>query len=282
MGRTENINVFQDTMNLCKNNDRIRESVHNSAEGQKLILEEDAIVESDKNRYKEKARITVSAKRTFEAASRYKNTKTAVHNFASASNPGGGVERGANAQEECLCRCSGLFKCLNAPDAWSGFYMAHRAEHDPIHNDDIIYTPDVLVFKSDTVKPELMDEADWYEVDVITCAAPNLREKPSNAFNTGDGKDAIKITDKELLAIHEKRLRRILDVTLNHGVETIVLGAFGCGAFMNNPNVVAQASKNVLNEYLYAFKNIEFAVYCSPKDDINYRIFDRVFRPYTK
>ena len=66
MGRTENINVFQDTMNLCKNNDRIRESVHNSAEGQKLILEEDAIVESDKNRYKEKARITVSAKRTFE------------------------------------------------------------------------------------------------------------------------------------------------------------------------------------------------------------------------
>lgn len=119
MGRTENINVFQDTMNLCKNNDRIRESVHNSAEGQKLILEEDAIVESDKNRYKEKARITVSAKRTFEAASRYKNTKTAVHNFASASNPGGGVERGANAQEECLCRCSGLFKCLNAPDAWS-------------------------------------------------------------------------------------------------------------------------------------------------------------------
>ena len=262
MGRTENINVFQDTMNLCKNNDRIRESVHNSAEGQKLILEEDAIVESDKNRYKEKARITVSAKRTFEAASRYKNTKTAVHNFASASNPGGGVERGANAQEECLCRCSGLFKCLNAPDAWSGFYMAHRAEHNPIHNDDIIYTPDVLVFKSDTVKPELMDEADWYTVDVITCAAPNLREKPSNAFNTGDGKDAIKITDKELLAIHKKRLRRILDVALNNKVETIVLGAFGCGAFMNNPNVVAQASKNVLNGYLYAFKNIEFAVYC--------------------
>lgn len=92
----------------------------------------------------------------------------------------------------------------------------------------------------------------------------------------------IKITDKELLAIHEKRLRRILDVALSNKVETIVLGAFGCGAFMNNPNVVAQASKNVLNEYLYAFKNIEFAVYCSPSDDTNYRIFDRVFRPYTK
>ena len=60
MGRTENINVFQDTMNLCKNNDRIRESVHNSAEGQKLILEGAAIAEPDKKRYKEKSRITVS------------------------------------------------------------------------------------------------------------------------------------------------------------------------------------------------------------------------------
>jgi len=71
-------------------------------------------------------------------------------------------------------------------------------------------------------------------------------------------------------------------VALNHGVETIVLGAFGCGAFMNNPNVVAQASKNAVNEYLYAFKNIEFAVYCSPSDDTNYRIFDRVPKLYTK
>ena len=89
MGRTENINVFQDTMNLCKNNDRIRESVYNSAEGQKLILEGDAIAEPDKKRYKEKARITVSKKRTFEAASAYKDTKTAVHNFASASKDSG-------------------------------------------------------------------------------------------------------------------------------------------------------------------------------------------------
>ena len=61
-----------------------------------------------------------------------------------------------------------------------------------------------------------------------------LKRETKQSFNTGDGKDAIKITDKELLAIHKKRLRRILDVALNNKVETIVLGAFGCGAFMNN------------------------------------------------
>ena len=60
--------------------------------------------------------------------------------------------------------------------------------------------------------------------------------------------------------------------------ETIILGAFGCGAFMNDPQIVAQAAKNVIREYLYSFKNIEFAVYCSPRDDRNYRIFDRVLK----
>ena len=134
-----------------------------------------------------------------------------VHNFASASNPGGGVTRGANAQEECLCRCSSLYFCLNTSEMWSGFYQQHRYAQNPLHNDDIIYTPNVTVFKTDTADPKLMAERDWYEVNVITCAAPNLRQHPSNAYNSGDGDSAVRISDKELLAIHEKRLRRILD-----------------------------------------------------------------------
>lgn len=76
----------------------------------------------------------------------------------------------------------------------------------------------------------------------------------------------------------KKRLRRILDVAVNEGVDTIVLGAFGCGAFRNNPNVVAQAAYEVIKDYLKAFKNIEFAVYCRSDDDINYRTFERVLK----
>ena len=56
---------------------------------------------------------------------------------------------------------------------------------------------------------------------------------PSNKHNTGDGKKAAKISDKEMLEIHEKRLRRILDVAASEGNDTVILGAFGCGAFMN-------------------------------------------------
>ena len=66
------------------------------------------------------------------------------------------------------------------------------------------------------------------------------------------------------------------------GVETIILGAFGCGAFRNTPEVVTLANKNVIKEYLHAFKNIEFAVYCSPKDDRNYKIFERVLKIYSR
>ena len=280
MGRIENVIVFEDTEKICKENEKLKESVKKSTEGQKLILEGTELPLVDKKRYDSQAKVVVSKKRTYEAASGYKGTKTAVHNFASASNPGGGVERGANAQEECLCRCSGLFFCLNTPKMWDGFYTPHRKAHDPIHNDDIIFTPSVTVFKTDTAQPTLMDEANWYDVDVITCAAPNLRERPSNGYNSGDGNKSANITDKDLLALHEKRLRRILDVAVSEKDETVILGAFGCGAFMNNPKVVALAAKNVMKDYLYAFQNIEFAVYCSPRDEQNYKIFERVLKVY--
>lgn len=280
MGRNENVIVFKDTENLCKTNPRISEAVKRSTSAQKLILEGDALAEQKKDLYEDAVNVIVTKKRTFEAAAAYKNQHVAVHNFASASNPGGGVTKGANAQEECLCRCSGLYFCLNTPAMWDGFYKPHRDAHDLIHNDDIIYTPGVTVFKTDTATPQLLPESEWYDVDIITCAAPNLRNQPSNQYNSGDGNRQVKMKDKELLALHEKKLRRILEIALSEGCETIILGAFGCGAFQNNPEVVALANRNVIKDYLHAFKNIEFAVYCPPRDDSNYKVFERVLKAY--
>ncbi len=280
MGRVENVTVFKDTEKLCKTNPKLAESVKKATAAQKLILESDALAEQKKDLYEDVAKVVVSKKRTYEAAAGYRGQHVAVHNFASASNPGGGVVNGASAQEECLCRCSGLYFNLNTHVMWYGFYQPHRDAHDPIHNDDIIYTPNVTVFKSDTATPQLMAESDWYNVDVITCAAPNLRSQPSNRYNSGDGNRQTMMMDKDLLALHEKRLRRILEVALSEGCDTIILGAFGCGAFQNNPEVVALANRNVIKDYLHAFKNIEFAVYCSPRDERNFKIFERVLKVY--
>ena len=121
-----------------------------------------------------------------------------------------------------------------------------------------------------------MDEAAWYDVDVITCAAPDLRVKKSFHDSRNNVTPTVKISDRELLEIHKKRLSRILDVAALNGAEVVILGAFGCGAYQNKPEVVARAAKEVLPEYLHAFKIIEFAVYCPPQNHINFKVFNRV------
>ena len=206
MGRMENAECFRDTEMMCLTNHRLVAAIGESRARQRLIRERDAVesVVNSVNDLESAAaktdgggagcKIVVSPKRTFEAARAYAGKmKTCVLNFASATNPGGGVVNGSSAQEEALCRCSTLYFNLNVREMWNGFYAPHRAAHDPLHNDDIIYTPGVVVFKSDTTFPKTMPETDWYEVNVITCAAPNLREKPSNRMNSGDGDRAVVI-----------------------------------------------------------------------------------------
>lgn len=278
MGRNENITIFQDTERLCKTNDLLVQAVRYSSKNQKLISGSKEFMPSGcaEKKYEASASLTVSKKRTLEAASYYKGQKTAVLNFASATNPGGGVIKGSSAQEEAICRCSSLYFNLNEKAMWDGFYSPHRAGRNPLHNDDCIYTPDVVVFKSDTASPVLLPEEDWYKVNVITCAAPNLRERPANSMNPGDGNTPVRLSDRDLLAIHEKRLGRILDIAAAEENEVIILGAFGCGAFLNPPRIVARAMKNVVKERRYDFKAIEFAVYCPPRDDSNYRVFERI------
>ena len=272
MSRDQNISVFLDTERSCSRDKVLAAAVSKSIEAEKVIREEDAIGEVNRQIYESPATITISKKRTMEAAASYTGQRAAVVlNFASAVNPGGGVVTGASAQEEALCRVSTLYPCLKDSKV-DQFYQKHRMARNPLHNDDIIYTPRVTVFKEDSAVPKRMPEDEWYNVNVITCAAPNLREHPSNQFNCGDGDECVKITQKELLALHEKRLRRILDVAVSEGNDTVVLGAFGCGAFKNDPLVVAEAVRRVLPEYLHAFEIIEFAIYCG-KDDSNYKAF---------
>ncbi len=226
-------------------------------------------------------KITVTKNKTFQAAfalrKTYPDARICVHNFASATNPGGGVKKGSTAQEECLCRCSTLYPCLDTKPLKDAYYQYHRNLHDLRYTDKCIYTPDIIVFKSDTEIPQMLDEKDWLRADVITCAAPNLREQPYNAMNPGKG-TAIRVTDKELLEIHKKRAHVLLSAAAANHVDVLVLGAFGCGAFCNKPEIVARAYKEVLPEYRISFKEIEFAVYCTPKDALNYNVFSRVMR----
>lgn len=253
MGRKDNLEIFEDTQRMYSSRDRLISAVEHSKAEQQCFSDSGHHWFGPGDRiYQKPARILVSPKRTLEAAApyAYAGKKVCILNFASATNPGGGVTKGSSAQEEAICRCSTLYPNLKEQHAWNAFYAPHRRARDPLHNDDCIYTPGVMVFKSDAEYPQLLPEEKWHSVNVLTCAAPNLRERP------GNGDTAAHISKDDLKALHEKRMRRVLEIAWAKENEVVILGAFGCGAFRNPPAVVAQAMKTVVQEYRRKFETM--------------------------
>ena len=141
--------------------------------------------------------------------------------------------------------------------------------------DACIYSPDIVICKTDENFPERMPKEDWVTVDVISCAAPNLRNTPANLYNPESGR-AVSILPADLQRLHEQRARAILAVAADNGVDILVLGAFGCGAFRNDPGVVAKAYANVLKDCRRYFDLIEFAIFCRDFETENYDAFAEV------
>jgi len=272
--RTKNAEIFRDTEQRYKTDQALVEAVRQSIESQVFIAEKSTVVVPAPSRA-EKAKVIVSGKRSLEAGESYakQGKKVCVLNFASATNPGGGVVNGSSAQEECICRCTTLYPCLNSDQMWNVFYKPHRKSANPLYNNDCIYTPDVCVFKSDTNFPEPLAKENWWSVNILTCAAPNLRERPSNMMNPYAGNVAAKITPSELEALLTARIRRIFEVAVANQNEVLILGAFGCGAFRNPPEIVARVFNNVMQDFLCYFETIEYAVYHTEHEVENYEAF---------
>lgn len=262
--RNINYNVMLDTQHQYETVPELVSAVENSITRQYMVAQEDVVeiapAETPSTQY------IVSGKRSFEAAKGYHGKRVAVLNFAN-NHSIGGAPFSAGAQEESLCRCSTLLPCLQAMK--DSFYERHiklyaAGELDHMGNDDIIYTPDVIVFKTDErtdpIWPQMMPREDWYKVDVITCAAPELwhgHKKPADY--------------EELIA---RRIKRILDVSAKAGAEVLILGKWGCGAFKNPIDVVARTFKTLLKNY--NFEIVEFAL--ATRSDINKDIFAQEFR----
>ncbi len=277
--REFNIQIFNETKDLINQSTALQEAVQNTKDKTKIYRADEEIALPAIRYSGEDLPVEVSKRRSFEAAGRllrlYPGSRIGVLNFASATNPGGGVKSGSNAQEEGLCRCSTLYPCLWRKSLRPEFYDYHRAKADALYSDTCIYTPDVVVLRSDSSSAEVLPEKEWYKVDVISCAAPNLREHPGNAMNPDPSK-AVKISADELLKIHMNRGRKILCVAAANNIDTMVLGAFGCGAFQNDPHVVSDAYRRILPKFKGYFRRIEFAVYCKPSETANYDVFEKI------
>lgn len=273
--REQRIEVFKDTMDWIKEDADLSESV-DIAKKKTTVFYDNDYPDFDSSKVKANV-ISVSRDRSFQAAMRlhkeYPKAKIAVMNFANAFHAGGGVTSGCTAQEECLCRTSTLYPLLYRRTLRDSFYKYHKDLGTPKASDSLIYTEGVVICKIDEDLPERMAKEDWVKVDVITIAAPDLRLE-SNIAAPLVGNGTI-MSDAELFGCHVKRAIHMLTCAAAMKADILVLGAFGCGAFMNNPEVVARAYKSALQEFPKVFEKIEFAVYCPPSGSRNYEVFKK-------
>lgn len=179
--------------------------------------------------------------------------KPAVLDFASFTNPGGGYDRGAWAQEEALCAGSNLFSVL---EACTSFYEGNRSMwRGGLFTDKCMYVPDVMFGEGNAIRP----------AGVVVCAAPNRKRALEN------GRDEVEI-DHDLA----RRVECVMRVAAVQGVDGLVLGAFGCGVFSNDPQRVAGLFKEWLDAHPGVFENVVFAVPGGPNAAVFEEAFPRI------
>ena len=190
-----------------------------------------------------------------------------VLNLANPVHPGGGVRRGAKAQEEDLCRNSSLLLSLEGRKALA-YYEYNRSLNTDMGSDAVMIHPWVEIIRDGN--GDLLEESEV--VSVMTCAAPMLR----------DGMEGMSRQQYEKLML--TRITGMLKAAAHSGYKHLVLGAFGCGAFRNDARIVSDLFYKALKEFDYdgmkdkdMFRSIGFAVLDHSEDQYNYREFARNF-----
>ncbi|MGB0521768.1 MAG: TIGR02452 family protein [Flammeovirgaceae bacterium] len=166
-------------------------------------------------------------------------------NFASAKNPGGGFLGGSQAQEESIARSTGLYPCQLAV---FDYYTINRKTKTCLYTDHMIYSPRVPILKD--------EEGDYADqlmtVSILTAPAVNAgivrKREPRHV--------------KKIKEVMRHRIAKVLAIAKHHEHEVLVLGAWGCGVFQNDPQEIAQYFREVLEEQFKGqFRKIVFAIY---------------------
>ena len=175
--------------------------------------------------------------------------RIAVLNFASYKNPGGMFLNGSSAQEEMLCHESFLYNVLSTQQAY--YAWNNKNKNHALYLNRALYSPDVLFVRDEQKKG----------ADVITCAAPNFSASKYQG-----------VSSEQNLLVLDRRIAFVRNVAEDRGVDVLILGAFGCGVFGQNPVHVASVCKNV-----FAQTSIGQIVYAVPGQDANAKVFREVF-----
>ncbi len=236
-----------------------------AVENTKLWRAEDFPTNFDLTKSEFAIKIEVTDETTLEAAKRIckenENTNPFVLNFASAKSPGGGFLAGAQAQEESLARSSSLYHCLTANIE---MYEFNRRETSCLYSDWMIYSPKVPVFRNDD---------------------GSLTDKPFLvSFMTSPAVNAGIVKQKELDNVHliektnRERARKFLWIANKENHKILILGAWGCGVFQNDPQEIAQIFDDLLKEeFANCFERVIMAIYDITLTKKVYNSFVEVF-----
>jgi len=244
------IDVFQDTLELSK-------SFTNKSETTKHTF--DDILGPFLSEYN--GNVIVEPIDTVSSLQKWsKLGKTCILNMASAKRPGGGVERGATAQEESMFRCSNLWDSIDKSNY-------------PLKMDECLYTQNSTFFKDKDY--DLMDPIDC---DVMTIAAINLNEMEHFL-----GKKIAKFSELDKAISYEdntrNKIRLMASIPSTFGVKNLILGAWGCGVYKNDPERMAGYFRDVIigEGYHGLYDMVIFAV-INDNNSVgnNYEIFNRI------
>jgi uncharacterized protein (TIGR02452 family) len=205
--------------------------------------------------------IEVANETTLAGLARLRNagaTSVAALNFASARSPGGGFLGGSQAQEESLARSSALYaSLLRTPE----FYERHRASSSMLYSDAMILSPDCPVFRNDS--GALLAEP--YTATFITSPAPNAGAAAANRPEQVP----------EIPAVFLRRSEYVLALAAAHGYRNLLLGAWGCGVFRNDPAVVAGAfARHLRGKWAGRFERVWFSVLDTSSDPVTFLAFE--------
>jgi uncharacterized protein (TIGR02452 family) len=258
MRQDRRIQIAKDTLEI------LEKGSYNNDQGQKVditLFQKNAVDNTRLFRPEELEELLVSSKKvnnfqiqyevanetTLDAVRRLDNEgyeNVACLNFASAKNPGGGFLGGALAQEECIARATGLYPCLLQAKE---YYDYHRKLNTCLYSDHMIYSPGVPILKGEGGK--VLDKVVC--VTVVTSPAVNAGVVRRNEAANVD----------KIVPVMRKRIEKLLALCLSHQHTTLVLGAWGCGVFQNDPEEIAELFRGALSgPFANQFKRIVFAV----------------------
>lgn len=196
--------------------------------------------------------VEVTGETVQDAALRFRGKCVTILNFASGVMPGGGVRFGAMAQEEALCLSSGL---LHELEAHLEYYEANHTKGVPPEcHDRLLWSEEVPLVRDGNFQP-----VDPMLVQVITYPAPIARD----------------VADEE--AVFRRRCPHVVHQAATHGTEVLVLGAWGCGEYGNDPGMVAMAFKDALFKHGGHIERVVFAV---AFNEVNRLVFQEVFKTW--